>query len=347
MVRLRKRGEEIRRFILENIEEHPKDIVKVTSDKFDISRQAVNKHIQILIKQQAISVNGKRKGRVYLLYPIKQLEKKYALDGKIQEDVVWRNDVAFLLKELPRNAVDIWSYCFTEIFNNAIEHSEGKKITVTTHLKDNILQIMISDNGIGIFQKLKNAFHFQDIREGILALSKGKLTTDPEKHTGEGIFFTSKAFDQLFIKANGLAYFKDNLEDDWFVERREDLPPKGTLIVMKIDIKSKRKLKNIFDAFTNPKTFAFNKTHIMVQLCKLKEERYVSRSQAKRLLWGLEKFQHIILDFKNVAAVGQGFVDEVFRVYKNRHPDITIEYINANEDIIFMIKRGVATAENE
>ncbi|MCB0367566.1 MAG: DUF4325 domain-containing protein, partial [Bdellovibrionales bacterium] len=44
-------------------------------------------------------------------------------------------------------------------------------------------------------------------------------------------------------------------------------------------------------------------------------------------------------------AVGQAFVDEVFRVFKDSHPEIEIEHINANDAIEFMIKRGLSTAE--
>lgn len=117
----------------------------------------------------------------------------------------------------------------------------------------------------------------------------------------------------------------------------------GTSVEMRININSDRILKNIFDEYADPEQdYVFNKTHIKVELCKLGGERYISRSQAKRLLIGLEKFQHIVLDFKRVAAVGQGFVDEVFRVFQNKHPDIEIEYVNANEDVEFMIKRGLA-----
>lgn len=67
----------------------------------------------------------------------------------------------------------------------------------------------------------------------------------------------------------------------------------------------------------------------------------MSRSQAKRVILGLEKFQQITLDFSGVRFVGQGFVDEVFRVFKRAHPNSTINYINANSDVTFMIQRGL------
>ncbi|MBU2471835.1 MAG: STAS-like domain-containing protein [Bacteroidetes bacterium] len=65
---------------------------------------------------------------------------------------------------------------------------------------------------------------------------------------------------------------------------------------------------------------------------------YISRSQARRVLSGLEKFKEIILDFKNVHSMGQGFADEVFRVWQRRNPQIKISEQNADENIRFMIK---------
>jgi len=88
MARLRKRSEKIRRFILENIENHPKDIVKITSKKFGVSRQAINKHIQFLVRQQGIQVHGTTKSRQYSLCPIKEQEKIYSLEPDLEEDVI-------------------------------------------------------------------------------------------------------------------------------------------------------------------------------------------------------------------------------------------------------------------
>jgi len=37
--------------------------------------------------------------------------------------------------------------------------------------------------------------------------------------------------------------------------------------------------------------------------------------------------------------------DEIFRIFKRKHPEITIRYVNANPDVEFMIKRSVATSQ--
>jgi len=66
----------------------------------------------------------------------------------------------------------------------------------------------------------------------------------------------------------------------------------------------------------------------------------VSRSEARRILTNLEKFKTVILDFKNTDTIGQGFADEVFRVWQSAHKDVKIVIKNANKDIEFMIKRA-------
>ncbi|NCO44182.1 STAS-like domain-containing protein, partial [Candidatus Berkelbacteria bacterium] len=38
--------------------------------------------------------------------------------------------------------------------------------------------------------------------------------------------------------------------------------------------------------------------------------------------------------------VGQGFTDEIFRVFKTRHPHIKITPVNMNESVEFMVKRA-------
>jgi hypothetical protein len=96
---------------------------------------------------------------------------------------------------------------------------------------------------------------------------------------------------------------------------------------------------NTFE-FQDNESPAFSKTEIIVKMAKWGDETLISRSQAKRIVRNLEKFNHITLDFKGVRLIGQGFVDEIFRVFINKYPHIKITYINANADIEFMIKRG-------
>ena len=104
---------------------------------------------------------------------------------------------------------------------------------------------------------------------------------------------------------------------------------------------TERTTKEIFDEYTSD-DFVFNKTKITVHLAKdYLGYDFVSRSLAKRILMNVEKFKIIVLDFENIDNIGQGFADEVFRVFKNKNPDITIVSVNMNEEIEFMINRAM------
>jgi len=344
MVGIRKRGEEIRQFILDNTEHHPKDVVKMAARNFGISRQAVNKHVKRLMEQKALLVKGSTRNRHYILHPLAQWEHIYALDGKLEEDVVWRNDIVSLLGELPNNVIDIWHYGFTEILNNAIDHSSGKSVLVQVKKMALNCEIVIYDNGEGIFKKIQRELNLHDERHSVLELAKGKLTTDPDNHTGEGIFFSSRMFDDFRI-LSGNVYFSHTHDEveDWIIENQRDQT--GTGVFMEVKNNSARTTKQVFDSFTSDEDYGFTKTVVPVRLAQYGDEKLVSRSQAKRLLDRVDKFRTVIFDFDEVDSIAQAFADEVFRVFQRHHPDIELIYIKASKSVQEMINRAINRAE--
>ncbi|MFA5252118.1 MAG: DUF4325 domain-containing protein [Phycisphaerae bacterium] len=347
---MQNQAEQIKSFILGNIPEHPKDIVALAAKKFAVSRTTVHRHLNKLAKDKKIIKTGTTVRATYLLFGSRDKTIETKIRPGVGEDEIWEENFQRDFSALNENVSYICNYGFTEIFNNALDHSEGSLVIVRTKWEKDTVKITIADNGIGIFKKIKTTLGLEDERESVLQLSKGKFTTEPKNHTGEGIFFTSRCFDEFWIMANGLSYQKCNEPDDWFFESRKDKKETGTYVSMKIRFNCKRRAEQIFDEYSktdpaNPGAKKFDKTHILVVLSKLEEERYVSRSQAKRILIGLEKFREIILDFEDITTVGQGFVDEIFRVFKKKHPKTLIKYSNANEDVEFMIKRGIPASE--
>jgi len=71
---------------------------------------------------------------------------------------------------------------------------------------------------------------------------------------------------------------------------------------------------------------------------KLYKDQYISRSEARRLLSRLTEFSEAVLDFKDVNMIGQGFADEVFRVYPRNNPEIKITTENVIPEINAMIR---------
>ncbi len=216
------------------------------------------------------------------------------------------------------------------------------RILKNQHLEEDIILDQIkAETGIGVFKNIMITRKLASEQEAIQDLLKGKQTTVPDRHTGEGIFFTSKAADSLEIKSSNKKLLFDNHVGDAFV--RDVKARKGTQIDFWIALDSPRELEAVFRGYTSEE-LAFDRTTVAVKLYKM-DSGFVSRSQARRVLAGLEKFKTIALDFANVTLVGQGFIDEVFRVWRSHHPEKVIEVRNADQNVQFMIDRHLATQQ--
>lgn len=339
MTTLRDRGESIRRFLIDNVEAHPRDIVRLAADKFACSRQAIHKHLQRLIEDGSITEEGQTRSKTYRLAPLLEWRKDYSLNSKITEDEVWRGDVAPSLGRMPENVTSIWHYGFTEMFNNAIDHSEGTQITVTFEKTASRTTVSLYDNGVGIFRKIQAALDLLDERHAVLELAKGKFTTDPANHSGEGIFFASRMFDDFQILSGGV-YFSHEFhqKEDWIMQPGS--PTTSTLVTMTLLNHTSRTTKKVFDKFSIGEDYGFTKTVVPVKLTRYGDDNLVSRSQAKRLLARIDRFKIVVLDFAGVASIGQAFADEVFRVFANRHPEIEMTELNAASEVKRMISRA-------
>lgn len=342
MASWKSRGDEIRRFILREVQGHPRDIAKLVSETYGITRQAASRYLRGLVEKGALVADGNTRERFYLL-STKTKGWSLKIAEHADEELVWRTYVSPLLEGMQDNVVNICYFGFTEMFNNVIDHSEGDEAIVSVGLSARSVKFMVCDDGVGIFEKIKSRFGMADHRQAIFALTKGKFTTDPTHHTGQGIFFTSRLFDQFAILSEQLYFSHVSGEDDWLIEAR-DSTTKGTLVNMSIALDSERTTKEVFDRFADLESgdYEFSKTHVPMSLAKFGKDSLISRSQAKRVLAGFDQFKEVWLDFSGIDSVGQSFADEIFRVYANQHPDVRVIYSNACKDVESMIRRAIA-----
>ena len=303
-----------------------------------LSRQVANGYLQTLVRDGLIGAEGTTLAREYRLRTL-TVERRYPRDG-LQEDVVWRELVSPVVARLAQNPRDIWHYAATEMINNAIDHSGSQDVQVSVVLNALWAEVLVADEGEGIFVKIQRALNLHDPREAILELAKGKLTTAPERHTGEGIFFTSRALDFFEIESHHLRFSHAPRADDAIAEQAADTP--GTRVRMHLANHSPRILREVFDAFTDPDEYSFDKTVVPLRLAQYEGEKLVSRSQAKRVAQRFERFKRVELDFAGVSEIGQAFADELFRVFAGAHPAIKITPVNAEPAVAQMIRRAVA-----
>jgi anti-sigma regulatory factor (Ser/Thr protein kinase) len=262
-----------------------------------------------------------------------------ALSPDVEEDKVWRHLVRPLLRGLSSNVMSICEYGMNEMINNAIDHSEGTQLEIRVVQSAANIEFVVKDDGIGIFNKIKRELQLGEPREAILELSKGKLTTDPDRHTGEGIFFVSRMFDKFVVVSGSLYYSANDLGDEGLYPTATS--DSGTTVTMSISTLSKRNLREVFDLYASEDfDYTFSRTDVPVALARFGSENLVSRSQARRLLTRLDEFKSIALDFGGIESIGQPFADEIFRVYARFNPEVEIMSINANEAVERMIRRA-------
>lgn len=337
---MKRRTHEIRRYILENIDDYGNVKVNYVAEKFKVSRQAIFKNLRTLIDTGVVIKSNSEK-RPYRLKPVSEHSAVIPVGPGTEENKVWTEFVSPLLDDIKDNVKEICHYGFTEMFNNVIDHSQSQSADLLVIRDALIIRMVIQDHGIGIWKKLQQELHLDDPRHALLELTKGKVTTDPRRHTGEGIFFTSRMFDKFILASDKLKFCRFQEGEEWLLDVLEDDSGPGTRVTMVLYIDSEKTSKDIFEKFTTElDDFGFTKTHLSVQLAKHEGDHLVSRSQARRLLTRLNKFKEVWLDFRNVTEIGQAFADEIFRVFQNENPTIKLIAIHATPDVDNMIKRA-------
>lgn len=323
--------------LLEIVKNNPTQTAEVIAETLSITRQSASRKLKGWVDENLLTVSGRGRSTRYEL--VEQVECfTFNLSDNLDEFRVYTQTLDPKLKGLNPNVLEIFQYGFTEMFNNAIDHSCGTEITVEIRQTPISTFVSITDNGLGIFEKIQKAFDLVDIRQSIFELSKGKLTTDKANHSGEGIFFSSKVFDFFCINSKGWAFVHNAGVMDIMYEHDIEYID-GTKVMFELSHSSTKRTKDVFDQFAMPDEYAFATTVVPVNLAKHEGEFLMSRSQAKRLVARFEHFQKVILDFQDVTSIGQGFADQIFRVYQNEHPNVQLFVINATDDIKDMIQR--------
>lgn len=299
-----------------------KQLLKIGSTRsaFYVSPQYASEHIDLF------------PARAKKLLKNINLEEHRVLDA-IEEQL----PIIFKLHE---NIRSIFTYAFSEMLNNAIEHSESSNIQVEVGIAGKKLSFRVQDSGIGVFRNVMRKRGLKSELEAIQDLLKGKLTTQPKAHSGEGIFFTSKAADIFILDSFGVQLIINNRISDLFIRKTKKIK-KGTVVSFEIDIDSSRHLNDVFKQYTDTSDngdYGFDKTEVKIKLYTMGGV-HVSRSQARRVLVNLDQFRSIVFDFDKVPMVGQAFADEIFRVFHDRHPKIKLKPINMNEAVKFMVDR--------
>lgn len=312
---------------------------RAVREHLGITRQALNVHMRELIRAGKVLKSGSTRGARYSLArrpPASVIQGRVlSLSGLDESRVYEQLSTALNLRtHLRRNVEAIVRYALTEMLNNAIEHSEADRGLVRVRLEPAAVSFEVRDRGIGVFHSISSKLGLEDEQAAMVELLKGRTTTMREKHTGEGIFFTSRVADRFVLRSHRIRLEWSRPKDDVFVSQQRFLV--GTQVEFLVERGTRRRLEDVFGEFAPAEyDYRFDKTRVLV---KLLQAEYVSRSEARRLMANLEKFREVVLDFREVSSIGQGFADEIFRVFAAAHPEVKVAVENANPVVDAMLR---------
>jgi anti-sigma regulatory factor (Ser/Thr protein kinase) len=302
-----------------------------------VSRQAAHYHLKELERQGDIIHEGAGRGGRYRRRASRQAE--YSLRG-LKEHEVWGEEW-LALRQMDLGVFDnpkvkaILNFAFTEMVNNAIDHSAGDTLKVRWFFGAEEIAFEVEDDGVGAFRRMRETRGLDSEFEAIGEISKGKQTSDPTRHSGLGIYFSSRMVNAFVIASGHLIWTVDNRREDeavgWIQDERH-----GTRVRCEIDANTEVTLNEVFDSISDPEKPGVNRTTIRVSLFQ-DGGGFISRTEAKRIGARLESYGTVELDFEGIESVGQGFVDELFRVWQADHLQTRLVPVRANPSIISMI----------
>jgi anti-sigma regulatory factor (Ser/Thr protein kinase) len=299
-----------------------------------VSRQAVHAHLKRMVDAGELVVDGSGRN---VRYRRIQHPHRFAYQRKgLEEHEVWnqvRSDVAELAT-LPEATERVLHSALTELVNNAIEHSSARTVKIRCQRINSRIAVEIIDDGVGIFDHLVDELDFPTRLAALQELSKGRITTLPEAHAGGGLYFVSRIADYFEIESGGIRWMVDNEIPDMAMGASSLAA--GTRAWFEVELEPEYDPEEVFSE--SNEALELSRRRLVVKLFAI-GVRFMSRSEARRLLHGLEEYREIILDFKDVEAIGLGFVDEVFRVWPAAHPDTRIRAIHMEPTVRFMVER--------
>lgn len=305
------------------------------AQRLRISPAGAGRLLQRLVDLQWLQRSGTLRRPVFTPGAMRQVVRRYPLAG-LQEDTPWVQDfLPFFTLSDP--VAQLAQHAFTELLNNAIEHSGGTQVTVSMRQTPQQLQLLVSDDGRGIFDALGETYQITDPAQAMLELAKGKLSTKPDGHNGRGLFFTARLADIIDLHANAQAF----QQRDWQREQWHRTRPacrQGTAVYVAFSLDTDRRLDDVLRRYSlDGQGYGFDRTVVPLQLVTGPQLALASRAQARRVALRLQRFRRVELDFDGLASVGHGFADELLRVFRHQHPEVDLVPVNMSPQVAALV----------
>ena len=316
--------------------QHPTDLDVRLSTHAGVSLRRARRALGQLVALNWLVREGSTRRPAYRPGLLRQVVRRYALTG-LQEDLPWAHDFAphFTLAPAVNRMVQ---HTFCELLNNAIDHSGGGHVTVSLRQTAAHVQLLVSDDGRGVFDRIAETFSIASPQMAMLALSKGKLTSQPQRHSGQGLFFASRLADVFDLHANEVAYQRCSWDPRGWRPQHRTLKQNGTSVYASFALDTTRTLDAVRQAHSaDGRSMGFERTVVPLRLITSDVNGLESRAQARRAGASLSEFCRAEVDFDGIEQVGHAFADELFRVLRREQPALELVPVNMSPAVAAMV----------
>lgn len=329
-------------WITEESVRHPTALAARVAERLGVTQRTARRTLVRLVALQWLRSTGTPRRPRHEPGTLRQVVRRYALAG-LDEHHPWVADFAPCLDVRPPVA-RLVQQAFGELLNNAIDHSGGQTVTVSLRQTATHVQLLVSDDGCGLFTRVREAFGIAEPAHALLELGKGRLSSQPQRHTGHGLFLTARLADVIDLHADGAAFQRRSWQGGRWHDR-PGLPGAGTSIFVGIALDTPRRLDTVWRNHADAASgHTIDRTHVPLHLLAGPATALASRAQARLAAQRLADFRCAELDFDGVDEVGPAFADELFRVFARAHPGVELVPLNASAQVRALIDGVRSTA---
>ncbi len=311
----------IRDFILAHIGRHGDTILSHTMAHFAVKKSLVQQQLHALLTEQYIR-RDEQHG--YQLGPLREYVKRYTLTPDFASNAVWEHDIAPLLEAADAEVRHTCRYALRALINNTLQHAQATQLHLYLRYTPHDVLLIVRDNGQGLLSTLKQHAQLRDPDYALLEISKGALTHPDSGDAGNSLCICARVFSDMAIDSGNTSFTYQS--NSVFVPLPDDgRGDQQTIIRLLLQLNDKPALDHVMQQV------AAKHCHIPVHL--IQQQHALSRTQAQHLLYRLEQFASIHLDFSHVRNVSPAFANDIFYTFQQAHPNIPLSYSNANEKV--------------
>jgi len=327
---------QIQNFILDNLSGHQRDIIRAAISKFGVSRQAVLKHMNTLIREKRVMAHGKTKDRYYELEPLLNYAKLVDITQGFKADRFLHTEIVTNLRSLPRNIGEICEYALAALLHNVMDHAQATHLSVKLFATRDETHVMVADNGVGIFHHIRDGLGLEGKTISAIELAKGPGPHGAGHHAGVDLQAVMMLFDCITIDSAEISLRYKKKADRWSLQ--ESKQARGTKIHLEISTKSSTTCNEIFaNLFAEEKSVV----RIPVNLARTNGELLTSRYQASKLVHNIESSKEVEFDFTGIDVIGPAFAHELVWIAREKNKSIGIDWINAADTVDLLMSRAI------